>query len=241
MRLVASAFITSCVVLVFLTGCGDKPIGQPCTFSWPRDVDGVEDCESFPTCAPLQLTSGAVTVNNDSCPIDCIQLPSLQCENLICVATQVEGDFVHMNGQCDEELAKSTVGCPNAPLGCMGYCTKACLSDASCPKGYSCSPMAPFGSTLNCSDEAKWQTECTATCFENGQDPGTGVTCPSSDSGDPGYDPAYGVCDQADYGRCCACICYRFCPLINRKFCRKSSWDEGMFPDAITEAAECGG
>jgi hypothetical protein len=240
MRLVASAFIATFVVLAVLTGCGDKPIGQPCTFSWPRDTEGVEDCESYPTCAPLQLTSGAVTVNNDSCPIDCIQLPSLQCENLICVATQVEGNSVNMNGHCDTELAKSTVGCPNAPLGCMGYCTKECLSDASCPKGYSCSPMAPFGSTLQCDDEAKWQTDCTANCVENGVKPdGTDVTCPSSVEGDPSYD--YGVCDQDDYAKCCSCICYRFCSLLSKKFCRKSSWDDGMFPDATTNASECGG
>ncbi|MBW1808330.1 MAG: hypothetical protein JRJ87_09065 [Deltaproteobacteria bacterium] len=247
MRLVASVFLTSCVFLAGLPGCGDKPIGQPCTFSWPRNLEGVEDCNAYPTCAPLQLTEGEVTVNpdgtakNDACPIDCIQLPSLQCENLICVATQVEGDSVNMNGQCKEELAKSSVGCPNAPLGCMGYCTKECLSDASCPKGYNCSPMAPFGSTLKCDDEAKWQTDCTATCIENGQSPPdtTDVTCPSSVEGDPAYN--YGVCDQDEYAKCCTCICYRFCSLLSKKFCRKSSWDEGMFDKGTSEADECGG
>ena len=236
MRLVASALISFCAVIAVLSGCGDKPIGQPCTFSWPHVDDDTEDCDEYPTCAPLQKTGGAVTVNNEACPIDCIQLPSLQCENLICVATQIEGNSIDMNGHCHVDLAKSTIACPNAPLGCIGYCTKECLSDASCPKGYSCSPMAPFGSTIKCDDEAKWQTDCTATCVENGQKPdGTEGTCPSSGVGN------YGDCDKADYARCCTCICYRFCSIINKKFCRKSSWDISMFPDAETTASECGG
>ncbi len=236
-----------CVIVAFFTvgaalaGCGEVAIGQPCTFSWPHDSQGVEDCQSYPTCAPLMETgSGTPTISNinKACPIDCIQLPSLQCTNLICVATQIEGNHVNMNGVCSADLAKGTT-CNDAPVGCIGYCTKECLSDASCPKGYSCSPMAPFGSTLQCDDETKWDTDCTSFCTDAGDNPKghLDLTCPSSSDAE-----LPGICDQPDFAGCCACICYRYCSLLNKKFCRKSSWNEnGIFKDAVTTATGCGG
>jgi len=243
MRSFAKALCVVCCTCFCLAGCGEVPIGQPCTFSWPRDAEGTTDCSDYPACAPLQDTSGAVSVNDNACPIDCIQMPSLQCENLICVATQIEGEHKHMNGQCTEDLTAGTECSGDAELGCMGYCTKECLSDASCPKGYSCSPMAPFGSTLNCELEKDWGESCTATCTKAGDTPDAhpdlDPPCPSSVEGDANYD--YGLCDDSRYSSCCACICYRFCPLLTKKFCRKNSWDEDMFPDAITERDDCGG
>ncbi|HUT99882.1 MAG TPA: hypothetical protein VM425_00420 [Myxococcota bacterium] len=238
-----------CMIVAFiaagvaLAGCGEVAIGQPCTFSWPKDSSGDTNCQDYPTCAPLmEIGSGTPTLSNINmaCPIDCIQLPSLQCTNLICVATQIEGNHQNMNGQCSEELAKGT-DCNDAPVGCMGYCTKECMSDASCPKGYSCSPMAPFGSTLKCDDELKWDTECTSFCTEVGASPPghTDVTCPSSDENDTA-NYGYGKCDQPGYAGCCACICYRYCPLLSKKFCRWSSWKESLFPDATSLATGCG-
>ncbi|RLB56895.1 MAG: hypothetical protein DRI34_08470 [Deltaproteobacteria bacterium] len=229
------------LLVAVLVACGEAPIGQPCTFSWPRDDQGAIDCQAYPTCAPLQDTSSSPpTVNNAACPTDCIQLPSLQCENLICVATQIPGDVTHMNGSCSTDLAGGTE-CTDAPVGCLGYCSKECLSDASCPKGYSCSHMAPFGTNLNCENEADWGTSCTTTsaCVEAGASP-TGNPedkCPSSVAGDPNYD--YSVCEQGNFARCCACICYRYCPLLSKKFCRKTSWDDSLFPDAETTNSDC--
>lgn len=228
--LIVALFVAGAAV----AGCGEVAIGQPCIFSWPRDQNGT-DCQSYPTCAPLQDTSSGTTLNNNACPIDCIQLPSLQCTNLICVATQIEGNNTNINGECSADLAKESVDCPNAALGCKGYCTKECLSDASCPKGYHCSPMAPFGSTLQCDDESKWGTECTGSCTEAGATAPSGVTCPSSTG-----DADYSNCDNPDYAGCCACICYRYCPLLSKKFCRKASWDKGLFPNATTNASSCG-
>jgi len=93
---------------------------------------------------------------------------------------------------------------------------------------------------LKCDDEVKWGTECTSFCTEAGASPPghSEVTCPSSDENDQSYD--YSKCEQPGYAACCACICYRYCPLLSKKFCRKTSWDKGMFPDAETNATECG-
>jgi hypothetical protein len=196
---------------------------------------------------------------NDACPVDCIQLPSLECTNLICVATQAEeasGQQAHevMNGTCSAQVTYSECKTePNAaPYGCMGYCTKECLSDASCPKGYRCTPMAPFGQNLRCDDENLWgdgdpvgtgtpdpARACTSSCVLTGGTPGgTSVTCPSSRELDGAtYD--YAKCDMADYQSCCSCMCYRYCPLLTKKFCRKVQWDQDMFPDSITRATNC--
>lgn len=218
------------VVVAAASGCGEVSIGQPCTFGWPRNSQGSIDCSDYPACAPLQDTARMPPrVANDACPIDCIQMPTLQCENLICVSTQIFGDTQHINGRCHTDLKQGTE-CPDAPMGCQGYCTKECLSDASCPKGYSCSHMAPFGENLRCDDETQWGTECTDTCQDAGSTPSADVTCPAS--GD------YTKCDYRGYSVCCTCMCYRYCPLLQKKFCRKSEWDQTMFPDS-TSSADC--
>ncbi len=240
----AVALVFSCGLILGglgLSGCTDDDIGQPCVFSWPRNADQTKDCQSYPACAPLQKTGvGGVTVNNEECPVDCIQTLSMQCENLICVATQIEGNTENMNGECRADLvAGSECDADNAPVGCQGYCTKECLSDASCPKGYTCSPMAPF-ENLNCESEALWGTECTSSCVAAGQSPaGTGVQCPSSVEGETDY--GYTKCEGADFATCCSCICYRFCSLVSKKFCRKTSWDQDLFPGATTTATDCKG
>jgi len=241
MRFFVPAFFGLWVV-VLAAGCGDPPIGQPCTFSWPKNEDGSFACSEYPACHPLQEAGGAVTLNNQGCPIDCIQLSSLECENLICVATQVEGEDKAkvMNGRCGEDV--ESADCAEAPFGCMGYCSKECLTDAGCPKGYSCSNMAPFGETLRCdNDEEDWASsdpdkKCTATCYPAGESPpGSGITCPES-----GLEADYSKCNTSSYSRCCACICYQFCPILAKKFCRKQKWDQNMFEDAITENTNCG-
>ena len=228
------------VAVAAAAACGEAPIGQPCTFSWPRDADGNINCNDYPTCAPLQDTSKPLGVNNDACPQDCIQLPSLQCENLICVATQIPGNVSNMNGQCSEEITGSAE-CPDAPMGCTGYCSKECLSDASCPKGYSCVHMAPFGTNLNCEDEKDWDTSCTtsASCVKAGESPpdNPSIVCPTSDPDDPNR--AFSVCDQGAYQQCCTCLCYRYCPLLEKKFCRRDTWDDTLFPNAKTNRGDC--
>jgi hypothetical protein len=171
---------------------------------------------------------------NDACPIDCIQIPSLECENLICVATQIDGNYQNMNGRCGTDIQLAE--CTSASFGCMGYCTKECLTDAGCPKDYKCSAMAPFETTLQCDIEAEWASNCTASCIRGGNDNDHGGTCPDS-----GVGTDYGVCSQTDYSKCCACICYQFCPILAKKFCRKARWDESMFGDAVTTATGCGG
>jgi len=228
----------ACLGAAAFSGCGDKPIGQPCNFGWPKDSSGNYDCNAYPACHPLQETAGGgIDLNNRACPIDCIQMPSLECENLICVATQIEGDAVHMNGRCGTDV--NSPDCASAPFGCMGYCTKECLTDASCPKDYKCSAMAPFGQTLACTVEAQWGTACTASCIPTGQSPaGTSVSCPNTDPAQG--EVSYVDCDIQEYATCCACICYQFCPILTKKFCRKEGWDDGMFPDAITQAGSCG-
>jgi hypothetical protein len=262
-RLAMVIWIPGLALALALAACSDEPIGQPCAFSWPlteTSPENVEvDCHQFPTCAPLQNTGQQPqeAPANDNCPVDCIQLPSLECTNLICVATQVEepsGDLPKeqlMNGQCSADLVTSgRATCEekdqsgtvtySAPYGCEGYCTKECLSDASCPKGYRCAPMAPFGENLRCEDEAEWggdvevpesrDTRCTEDCLPAGADLGEGKKCPSSIEGDPKYVYDYALCDQKAYNRCCACMCYRFCPLLTKKFCRKIAWDQNLFP-----------
>ena len=233
------AFFAMWFAALVAAGCGDPPIGQPCTFSWPKTEDGSSDCSDYPTCHPLQEDAGSVNLNNQACPIDCIQLSSLECENLICVATQIESDSEHMNGRCGEDVESAE--CGSAPFGCMGYCSKECLTDAGCPKGYSCSNMAPFGETLRCDNEEDWassdlEKKCTATCYAAGETPpGSGIPCPGS-----GPEADYSNCNTSSYSRCCACICYQFCPILAKKFCRKNKWDEDMFGDAITENTSCG-
>lgn len=237
----ASFFISLFSLTIVAAGCGDPPIGQPCRFDWPKEESGTLNCEKFPKCHPLQSTlEGSVSINNQACPIDCIQMPSLECENLICVATQIDDDAMHMNGQCFDiqDNEPFPPDCPseqNPQVRCMGYCTKECLTDAGCPKGYSCSAMAPFEATLTCETESEWSTSCTATCNDSPPEP----DCPTSDPNDQDYDPTYAKCQQSNYSGCCACICYQFCPILSKKFCRKSGWDSGMFSGATT-TANCG-
>ncbi len=241
----AALLISSFVTVGLLSSCADEAIGQPCTFSWPvADFGGdlKTDCNDLPRCHPLEEDTIGTNPERDACPVDCIQLPSLECTNLICVATQVdEGPdaYMHVNGRCASDVPRTecqgAAGASeegSAAYGCSGYCTKECLSDASCPKGYRCAPMAPFGENLNCNDEAQWGDNCTDSCTDAGADPGTGVTCPAS-----GSDVDYTVCDYGDYSKCCSCICYRFCPLLTKKFCRKVQWDESMFSDGVVNSA----
>ena len=239
----AALLILSLTLAGILPGCVDDAIGQPCTFSWPATEDKT-DCTDLPRCHPLEALVGSEVPGaepaRDACPVDCIQLPSLECTNLICVATQVDEGadaYMHMNGRCNADVPRTECmgGSPDtetgqADWGCSGYCTKECLSDASCPKGYRCAPMAPFGDNLGCEVEEDWGENCTESCTPAGDTPdGTTVTCPASG----GADPDYALCDYGDYAKCCTCICYRFCPLLTKKFCRKVQWDEGMFPDGV--------
>lgn len=246
--LVLVIWITTLAAGLGLSACSEEPIGQPCTFRWPVDqkVDPpVTNCEDFPACAPLQKTSAVGmgdTPQNDACPVDCIQIPSLECTNLICVATQVDEASDRMNGQCSADMSHDE--CPGAGYGCMGYCTKECLSDASCPKGYRCARMAPFGENLRCDDEALWGDgggdtglQCTDSCTSTGPIPDTVLTCPGSVEGEADYN--YSLCDDKDYAKCCACMCYRFCPLLTKKFCRKISWDEDVFPLGQSTRQDC--
>ncbi len=236
MRFSSSIASIFAAALLSMPACGDAPIGQPCTFGWPKNSAGDRDCTGMPICFPLQKTGSSV--NNSACPVDCIQMPAMDCENLICVATQVEGEANHMNGQCknstDAGYSYQSPDCAGAPMGCGGYCTKECMSDASCPKGYRCSAMAPFKDTLNCASEASWGTSCTESCTDEGLSPeGSSVICPSSQ----GDKPDYTMCNGSAYSKCCACICNQFCPILSKKFCRKVEWDRKLFPDATTGAA----
>lgn len=252
---VAGKVILITGLALILGACADEPIGQPCTFSWPVTEGGDLNCADFPSCAPLQNTNLPLQAlpANDNCPVDCIQLPSLECTNLICVATQVEepsGDHPKeqlMNGQCTAEVTRTE--CLESGFGCMGYCTKECLSDASCPKGYRCAPLAPFGENLRCDDEALWgdgggddTKRCTDTCTVTGGDPdpldATTVACPSSVEDDPNFVYNYELCDQKDYSKCCTCLCYRFCPLRTKKFCRRVAWDATLFPFGLIKIEE---
>jgi len=253
------------IAVAGLGGCADEPIGQPCTFSWPLTGEGEDahpDCTILPACQPLQaaveMPAAGTPPANDACPVDCIQLPSLQCTNLICVATQADegGEYPDgvshkaenvMNGECRADVTQTD--CPSAPYGCMGYCTKECLSDASCPKGYRCSAMAPFGANMRCDNEELWgdggltagspdpTKQCTDGCIPTGQ-PVNGVICPSSRITDgEAYD--YAKCESKDYQQCCACMCNQYCPLLTKKFCRKIAWDHDMFPGAVTTNNDC--
>jgi hypothetical protein len=216
-----SLAIVATVSLAGSSGCVGDDTGSPCQFSWYEN-----QCNDFPQCAPLQDTSGAVTINNRSCPSDCLQLQSMECENLVCAATQItegstEEQNYHMNGQCESPSVSTT--CPSAPLSCMGYCTKECLSDASCPKGYSCSHMAPFGGNLRCDPPEQWGDNCTDSCTKAGQG-----ACPSTSS--QSWDRS--ICNDPANSSCCACICRTYCPLAQKRFCRKKGWDQNMFPNA---------
>jgi len=168
--------------------------------------------------SPLQDTSQAIgsEPRNDACPKDCIQMQSLECNNLMCVATEVPGNIMNMNGECGT-AHKSPDQCPNANFGCIGYCTAECLSDASCPKDYKCSSLAPFD--INCDNPS----QCTNYC--------TTQNCPST---------ADESCEQEQNAKCCVCICDTFCPLLHRKFCLRNGWDDKTFPNAKTNAASCG-
>ncbi len=258
MRIVGLAGVILITGFAFpFAGCSDEPIGQPCSFRWPLtegvDEDGnpelTDDCGSYPTCAPLQDTSGkpGAEPENKSCPVDCIQMPSLECTNLICVATQVEEDvevdgvqysrYRLMNGQCTTEIKKC--GDQDVTFGCMGYCTKECLSDASCPKGYRCTQMAPFGENLRCEEEKEWGDVCTDTCQPTGFDLEGGRKCPSSVEGDTENTFDYALCDMKEYNHCCTCICYQFCPLLTKKFCRRIQWDHKQFPAGVMPQEIC--
>ena len=233
MRIPVFAIVAMMGLSLLLSGCVEKPIGQPCNFGWPKNADGTANCNEYPACHPLQEDTGVVNINDNACPIDCIQMPSLECENLICVATQIEGNSENVNGVCWAHEPGEPVGdCPDAPVRCKGYCTKECLTDSSCPKEYRCSAMAPFGATLECDDEEAWGTECTANCTQAGSQ-----GCPSS-----GRDADYSTCDLKENAGCCACICYQFCPILSKKFCRKREWDdrEKMFGAAETVNPTCG-
>ncbi len=283
--LAGMTWITGCAFL--FAGCSDEPIGQPCNFKWPVtekvDQSGVvvvgddgkpeltDDCGRYPRCAPLQDT-GSDRVPGDepenmSCPVDCIQTPSLECTNLYCVATQVEEDAEVegvrydkenvMNGECNTDLIR-TNSCvqedqqgTTAKFGCKGYCTKECLSDASCPKGYRCVQMAPFAEGLRCDNEDEWgdgggdtAKQCTNACQPTGYDLGENRKCPSSVSGDDAFDNT--LCDMKEYKQeykhCCTCICYEFCPMLTKKFCRRIEWDHKKFPNGVvdeTKKEEC--
>ncbi len=207
-----------------LPGCVGDDVGTPCGFSWYEN-----NCNEYPQCHPLQDDSGAVNINNRSCPADCLQLRSMECENLVCAATQItegttEEMVNHMNGQCVSPSNSTT--CPSAPVSCTGYCTKECLSDASCPKGYSCSHMAPFGENLHCNPPEQWGDNCTDSCTKAGQG-----GCPSTSS--PTWDRS--LCDAPANAGCCACICKVFCPLAQKRFCRKKGWDQKSFPNATID------
>ncbi|MBN2498833.1 MAG: hypothetical protein JXR96_29850 [Deltaproteobacteria bacterium] len=233
-----------------VNACGENGAGE---------CDGAEecpeytDCRKLPQCHPLEETLGEEPAR-DACPIDCVQLLSLECTNLICVATQVDEGldaYMHMNGRCaadvvrTECLGESDSDIGQAAFGCQGYCSKECLSDASCPKGYRCAPMAPFGENMRCEDEAAWgggegdttETQCTEDCIAVGDVSGD-VECFSTDQETPPYE----LCDFKEYAKCCACICYRYCPLLSKSYCRKIEWDESMFGDSEvieSEAENC--
>jgi len=221
--------------LLSMLGCGDAPIGQACTFGWPKNSSLATDCTGLPICHPLQKAGSSL--NDSACPVDCIQMPAMDCENLICVATQVEEESSHMNGQClgtgDPDFAYQSPDCSGAAFGCGGYCTKECMSDASCPKGYRCSAMAPFKDTLNCANEDAWGTECTESCTDEGlSPPDSSIICPSSKKESANYK----LCNDSTYSKCCACICNQFCPILSKKFCRKVEWDRKMFNKSTTGA-----
>lgn len=239
--------------LMGFTGCSDEPIGQPCTFAWPVQENGDSDCSDFPACAPLQDTSltPGDSPKNDRCPLDCIQFASLECTNLICAATQVERapsgssetDASRlMNGQCNSEVVRNECNeAGQASYGCMGYCTKECLSDASCPKGYRCVRIAPFEENIRCDDESLWggdvddpatnDTKCTDECLSSGTDLGGDRQCPGTVEEGGKYTYDYELCQYGEYAKCCACMCYRYCPLLVKKYCRKIEWDEDLFPN----------
>lgn len=244
MRAVVFAIVLTAGLSLLLAGCGEKPIGQPCNFGWPKQkIPGTDppqfepDCSRYPACHPLQSSQEASLLNNKACPVDCIQMPSLECENLICVATQIENNAGNMNGKCwaPGQGDEKDLDCPNANIRCMGYCTKECLTDASCPKGYKCSAMAPFSTTIECGeteeDEKNWSQMCTTTCTKDGAVP-AGATDPCPKSG-PGVN--YEICNLTSHSECCTCICYQFCPILTKKFCRKNSWDDSMFETAIVD------
>ena len=98
------------LVFVFslsLLSCGEKPIGQPCSFSRPQtantDDSGVTttiDCTAYPKCHPLQqAVNGEVVFNQpgNACPMDCIVTLSLECDYFYCVATQIDNDNEHIS------------------------------------------------------------------------------------------------------------------------------------------------
>lgn len=228
-------FVFACLCIV-TQACEEEPIGQPCTFGWPQTNSGPA-CTDYPVCAPLQDKDRPIgqTPANNACPKDCINV-SQECTNLICVASEVEQGTdpeQYMNGQCSTDVITQnlTPECAtDAKWGCVGYCTKDCVSDASCPKGYRCTSMAPFNQTLNCEDEKLWGTECTSDCIDAGATvPATAAVCKSSVEGDPSFN-FYEECNQVDYQTCCNCLCYNWCPLVTRKYCRRLAWDQENFP-----------
>jgi hypothetical protein len=251
MRYPVLALIMVTSVSIFTSiGCKETSIGQPCQFNWPEDANGgAKPCTSLPQCHPL-LQTPTGTVPADACPLDCIEMPTIQCNDLICVATQVPNDYQQMNGQCNLEDNPTDTQCPKKLSGCMGYCTRECNSDDDCPDGYTCRSPAPYSTTLPCAkdQEDQWPDNCTDDCVDTGYlitatttmcNPADENCCPSASEKNK--------CRQENgqYDTCCYCICSKFCPVINTKICRKEVYDEAMFPkgklsdEAFTTLNEC--
>lgn len=216
------------IELVVVTGgCLKDDVGQPCVFERPKKDDGTIDCKAYPSCVPLQdkLKPMIATPRNDKCPEFCFSRPSFACESFYCIATQVTGNNTNMNGVCYPLAPADRGGCTEEMIGCKGYCSKECLSDASCPKGFSCSLAAPYDD-LKCDDPAN----CTPTCKRSGEtspdDPS--FVCPTQDN-------LKEECKKAAASRCCDCICSEFCDLRTTRICIRDSWDsrKEMFGAAI--------
>ncbi len=214
-------------------------VGQPCQFSWPIQADDQDslapDLTSFPTCAPIQRTDGVLGVNDQACPLDCLEMPSMACDQMICTATAVWDDPGHVNGQCFEEQVDGA-----SVVRCEGYCTRPCQAEADCPAGMRCEPVAPFGPIMACQDPEAWDDACMPNCVPAGEVPtGQQTACPSADPQDPLYDD-FASCWQDDFAQCCACLCYQFCPLVEMRFCRLADWREDLFPGGVSQAEDCG-
>jgi hypothetical protein len=229
-------------------GCKDPSIGQPCQFTWPENDTGTANpCTSLPKCHPLlnpsNTTVGGVPVA--ACTLDCVENSTIQCEDLICVATQVPDDYQQMNGQCALVDNPSDTQCPKKLSGCMGYCTRQCDTDKDCPKDYTCNTTAPYSLPCSTADQEKWGETCTGDCVTQGHQVDSPSTtcdftadncCPAAptETSTPSYLALVkNRCNQdnGQYNNCCYCICKRFCPVITQKVCRKNTYDAKMFPN----------
>jgi hypothetical protein len=236
----ALVIIASASILVTV-GCKEATIGQPCQFDYIKSYsEDPAPCTDLPQCHPL-LASPSGGVPGPACPLDCIQTNSIQCEDLICVATEVPDNYQEMNGQCTFVDYPTDTQCPvRLSGGCMGYCTRECETDKDCPKNYTCNPTAPYEGSLPCDtgQENLWADDCTSGCIKSSHlvdapgttcDPTADKCCPSAsekdkctmDNGKP----------NPEYTGCCYCICSRFCPFIKQKVCRKNTYDAKMFPN----------